>query len=108
VRFHYGVDLEGEYGIIITATAPGYVALAGWNGSHGRRVVLDHAAGFRSSYSHLSQVLVHPGAYIRRGQAIGRLGNSGRSTGPHLHFELTRYGNYLDPLDHLGHETPLD
>jgi murein DD-endopeptidase MepM/ murein hydrolase activator NlpD len=107
-RFHAGIDLESDYGAVVQAAADGYVAEAGWHAGHGRRVVIEHAGAFATTYSHLSQVLAIEGTWVRAGQALGRVGNSGRSTGPHLHLELSRYGQVLDPLDYLGTTIPLD
>jgi murein DD-endopeptidase MepM/ murein hydrolase activator NlpD len=107
-RFHYGVDLDGLYGAPVATAAAGTVIYAGWSGGHGRTVVIDHDGGFRTSYSHLAQTLVHAGSWVQGGEAVGLLGNSGRSTGPHLHFEVTRFGDYLDPLELLGTSIPID
>ena len=106
--FHYGVDMSAEYGTVVQSTAAGRVILAGWNGGHGRRVVIQHIAGYRTSYSHLSQITVVQGSWIESGHSIGRVGNSGRSTGPHLHLEVTRFGEHLDPLDLLGTKLSTD
>ena len=106
--FHYGVDMAAEYGTVVQSTAAGRVIVAGWNGGHGRRVVIQHIAGYRTSYSHLSQVTVVAGTWIESGHSIGRVGNSGRSTGPHLHLEVTRFGEHLDPLDLLGTKLSTD
>ena len=105
-RHHNGVDLEGEYGAVVQACADGLVVWAGWNAGHGRQVVIEHRGGYRTGYSHLSQVLTFPGARLRAGEPVGRVGNSGRSTGPHLHFEVLRDDSYLDPLDSLGVALP--
>jgi murein DD-endopeptidase MepM/ murein hydrolase activator NlpD len=107
-RFHYGVDLQGTYGEIVRAVAPGVVVFAGWNHGHGRQVMVTHPGGWQTTYSHLSQLIVNYGDPVRRGQAVGQMGNSGRSTGPHLHFEITRWGSYYDPLDLLGTDIPTD
>jgi murein DD-endopeptidase MepM/ murein hydrolase activator NlpD len=108
VRYHAGVDLDAAYGGVVSAAADGSVSSAGWHAGHGRRVVLEHTGGYQTVYSHLSQLLAVNGTWVRAGQAIGRVGNSGRSTGPHLHFELNRWGEHLDPLDYLGRSIPLD
>lgn len=108
VGFHYGVDMSAEYGSVVQSAAAGHILVAGWSGGHGRRVVIQHIAGYRTSYSHLSQVTVVSGTRIEAGHAIGRVGNSGRSTGPHLHLEVTRFGEHLDPLDLLGTELSTD
>lgn len=107
-RFHYGVDMDANYGDVVKAAAPGWVVHAGWNGGHGRQVVVQHRGGYRSSYSHLARILVFKGASIAAGQAIGQVGNSGRSTGPHLHFELRRGGHHLDPMRLLGRKVVLE
>lgn len=106
--FHYGVDMSAEYGCVVQSAAAGRVMHAGWAGGHGRRVVIQHIAGYRTSYSHLSQVMVVPGTWIHAGHPLGRVGNSGRSTGPHLHLEITRFGQHLDPLDLLGTQLSVD
>jgi len=107
-RFHGGVDLDAAYGAFVRATADGVVSHSGFAHGHGRQVVIEHSGGFRSGYSHLAQLFVEAGQEVRTGQLIGRLGNSGRSTGPHLHFELGRYGELLDPLDLLGQSITTD
>jgi murein DD-endopeptidase MepM/ murein hydrolase activator NlpD len=107
-RWHWGVDLAAEYGQAVSATAPGFIVYAGWNGGHGRTVIIEHDGGWRSTYSHLAQALLPEGSWVNAGQAVGLAGNSGRSTGPHLHFELTRYGEWLDPLELLGTSVPVD
>lgn len=107
-RQHEGLDLEAEYGDVVVASAPGWVLEAGWHSGHGRRVVIGHVNGYESIYSHLSQVLAIVGTQVKAGEALGRVGNSGRSTGPHLHFELRQYGSSLDPLEYLGVTIKLD
>lgn len=107
-RQHNGVDLEAAYGAVVAAAADGIVVWAGWNAGHGRQVLVEHAGGFRTGYSHLSQVLTYPGLAIRSGDPVGLVGNSGRSTGPHLHFEVIRDEIYVDPLDVLGLPQRLD
>nr|ADI21635.1 membrane proteins related to metalloendopeptidases [uncultured myxobacterium HF0130_06F04] len=108
VGFHYGIDMSASYGTQVMSSASGIVISAGWNGGHGRRVVVQHRYGYRTSYSHLSQIVAAPGRRIGAGESIGLVGNSGRSTGPHLHFEITRYGKHLDPLDILGVDLTKD
>ena len=101
-RFHRGIDLRCEYGAVVEAVADGTVIWADWNGGHGRQVVIEHPGGLRSTYSHLSQTIVQVGMRVKAGHAVGLVGNSGRSTAPHLHFELTHNGAQVDPLDYLG------
>ncbi len=107
-RYHAGIDLDAAYGAVVGASAGGWVSSAEWHAGHGRRVVVEHAGGFQTVYSHLSQILAVTGTRVRAGDAIGRVGNSGRSTGPHLHFEINRWGEHLDPLDHLGVPLPIE
>ena len=102
LRNHNGVDLEADDGAIVSAAADGLVIWAGWNSGHGRQVIVEHVGEYRTSYSHLSQILTTVGATISAGDPVGLVGNSGRSTGPHLHFEVTHDEMYLDPLDLLG------
>lgn len=103
-RFHGGIDIEGHYGALVSAAAPGVVVHADWAHGHGRQVIIEHAAGFRTVYSHLAQVLVLPGTVVHTGDVIGQVGNSGRSTGAHLHFEVMRWNSLLDPLDVLAEQ----
>ncbi len=86
-----GVDLAGPYGEPIIAAASGQIIIArdsGWNGGYGKYVVISHANGTQTLYSHLSQVIVFVGQYVVQGQVIGYEGSTGKATGPHLHFEI--------------------
>ena len=97
-RFHQGVDFGAAKGTPVFAAADGVVLGAGWNGGHGRQVRLAHSDGVSTSYSHLSEIIALPGTRIRRGQLVGLVGSSGFSTGAHLHFEVRRHGQPVDPL----------
>ncbi|WP_038071228.1 M23 family metallopeptidase [Thermus scotoductus] len=103
-EFHDGLDLSAPYGAPVYATGSGVVARAGWMGAYGLAVLLDHAEGYQSLYGHLSRILVRPGQRVEKGQVLGYVGSTGRSTGPHLHYSVYRYGSprdprlYLDPL----------
>ncbi|WP_041437998.1 MULTISPECIES: M23 family metallopeptidase [Thermus] len=103
-EFHDGLDLSAPYGAPVYATGSGVVARAGWMGAYGLAVLLDHAEGYQSLYGHLSRILVRPGQRVEKGQVLGYVGSTGRSTGPHLHYGVYRYGSprdprlYLDPL----------
>ncbi|MCK6549216.1 M23 family metallopeptidase [Myxococcota bacterium] len=99
VRFHAGVDLGGDPGAPVHAAGPGRVVHAGWLGGHGRAVIVQHAGGYSTTYAHLKQVLTSLGAEVDTDDAIGLVGNSGRSTGPHLHFEVRHGGAPLDPQE---------
>lgn len=96
---HPGIDLAGAYGTPIYATADGTVLRAGWNsGGYGNLVEIDHGRGITTRYGHMSAILVHPGDRITRGQQIGRMGSTGRSTGNHLHYEVRIDGRAVNPI----------
>ena len=94
---HLGIDFVGETGTPVLAAALGVVRFAGWDDTFGNLVVLDHGNGFTSMYGHNESVLVEPGDLIPRGQAVARLGNTGRSSAPHVHFEVRLDDEPLDP-----------
>ena len=95
---HSGMDFRAPYGSSARATAAGTVTKAGWNGGYGRMVEIDHGGGFTTRYAHLSKVLVAPDQKVVAGDEVGEVGSSGRSTGPHLHYEVRRDGEAVDPL----------
>lgn len=95
---HYGLDFAGPKNAEIFSTAPGVVKFAGNKGNYGILVVIDHGYNISTRYGHLSKTLVSKGDYIERGQVIGLQGNTGRSTGDHLHYELRYKNNPYDPL----------
>ncbi|HVM22165.1 MAG TPA: peptidoglycan DD-metalloendopeptidase family protein [Sphingomicrobium sp.] len=96
---HPGIDLAGPHGTPIYATAEGTVLRAGWNsGGYGNLVELDHGRGITTRYGHLSAVLVASGAKVSRGDLIGRMGSTGRSTGNHLHYEVRIDGRAVNPI----------
>jgi murein DD-endopeptidase MepM/ murein hydrolase activator NlpD len=98
-RLHQGIDLAGPHGLNIHATGDGVVKIAERNRyGYGNEVFIDHGFGYTSRYAHLREILVEPGEKVKRGQVIGTLGSSGRSTGPHLHYEITRSGRALNPM----------
>jgi murein DD-endopeptidase MepM/ murein hydrolase activator NlpD len=96
-RFHKGVDIKAAYGQAVPSVAPGRVVSAGDQGGYGLTVVVEHDSGIRTRYAHLSAVAVAPGEVVGRGQDVGRVGSSGRSTGPHLHFEVLEDGRPVNP-----------
>lgn len=96
-RFHRGVDIAAPYGSPIFAAADGVVIFAGWNGALGRLLVIHHGFGISTRYAHAASLQVSRGAYVRRGEIIGTVGNSGRSTGAHLHFEVRVGRQPIDP-----------
>jgi murein DD-endopeptidase MepM/ murein hydrolase activator NlpD len=85
---HEGLDIAAPHGKDVTAPADGTVIFAGLEGSYGNVLVIDHGYGVKTRYGHLSKVAVHPGDHVHRGDTIGAVGNTGRSTGPHLHYEV--------------------
>ncbi|MEO7634629.1 MAG: M23 family metallopeptidase [Sphingomicrobium sp.] len=96
---HPGIDLAGAYGSPIYATADGTVARAGWNsGGYGNLVELDHGRGIMTRYGHLSAIVVSAGQHVARGQLVGRMGSTGRSTGNHLHYEVRIDGRPVNPI----------
>ena len=100
--FHTGLDLAAPPGTPVAAARDGVVTRAGPAGRvYGNAVFLDHGDGSSTRYAHLSQVLVAPGARVQQGDPIGRVGSTGASTGPHLHFELRFDGRVVDPLGYL-------
>lgn len=98
-RLHAGVDVGGPTGQPIVAAADGRVVHAGWRGGYGMAVVIDHGGGLATLYAHQSAVLVDAGEVVSRGQQVGRLGSTGWSTGPHLHFEVRVNGEPRDPMN---------
>jgi murein DD-endopeptidase MepM/ murein hydrolase activator NlpD len=96
---HPGIDLAGAYGTPVYATADGTVLRAGWNsGGYGNLVEVDHGRGITTRYGHLAAVLVSAGQKVTRGQQIGRMGSTGRSTGNHLHYEVRIDGRAVNPI----------
>ncbi|MGC1540354.1 MAG: M23 family metallopeptidase [Xanthobacteraceae bacterium] len=98
---HTGMDIRGEPGEAVHATAAGRVSIAGWDGGYGNLVEIDHGNGLATRYGHLSQIDVHVGEEIRTGQTIGLIGSTGRSTGPHLHYETRVDGEAVNPQKFL-------
>jgi murein DD-endopeptidase MepM/ murein hydrolase activator NlpD len=98
---HTGLDIRADMGDPARATAAGTVTIAGWNGGYGRMVEVDHGNGFATRYAHLSAIDVEVGQSIRIGQIVGRVGTTGRSTGPHLHYETRVEGEAVDPQKFL-------
>lgn len=99
---HEGVDLIARHGSPVLATASGVVTRSGRAGAHGQMIEIRHAEGWVTRYAHLSRRLVVEGERVERGEVIGHLGNTGRSSGAHLHYELEHHGRILDPLRALG------
>jgi murein DD-endopeptidase MepM/ murein hydrolase activator NlpD len=101
--YHHGIDIANRAAPSVLAADSGTVIIAGWvdNYGFGNRVVIDHGNGFSTLYGHLAKIYVLPGQTVNRGDAIGQMGSTGRSTGIHLHFEIHQGGTALDPLNIL-------
>ena len=102
--FHHGLDIAGEMGEIIKAAQSGRVDSLGYLPFYGETVILDHGDGYQTLYAHLSKYLVKPGDVVEEGQGIAQVGSTGRSTGPHLHFEVRVNNKTVDPILYLKHK----
>ena len=100
-EFHQGLDIAAPMGTTVTAAAAGTVIMAQWYGGYGNYVLIDHGGGYSTGYGHLSAIYVASGQSVQRGQAIGAVGSTGQSTGPHLHFEVRIAGKPVDPAPRL-------
>jgi murein DD-endopeptidase MepM/ murein hydrolase activator NlpD len=96
--FHSGLDIAAPYGTPVGASRRGKVTQAGWMGGYGNAVVIEHDDGYRTLYGHMSVITVRQGAYVEAGRFIGRVGSTGHSTGPHLHFTLWHYNTLINPM----------
>jgi murein DD-endopeptidase MepM/ murein hydrolase activator NlpD len=96
--FHQGIDISTEKGQPVYATADGKIESASYAGDYGNLIVMQHGFGLATRYGHLSAFAVKPGQVVKRGQVIGYVGSTGRSTGAHLHYEILANGQVLDPL----------
>lgn len=103
-RLHAGADVGVPIGTTVRASRAGQVITAGWVGGYGNCVIIDHGDGVTTRYGHLSEVTVSVGQYVDQGQQVALSGNTGRSTGPHLHFEIRINGEAVDPLPYLAGE----
>ncbi len=97
LEFHRGVDLAADVGTPVRATAPGVVAFAGRAPDYGNFVVLDHGEDVKTRFGHLQKIQITPGQRVERGQQIAVSGNTGQTTGPHLHYEILVHGRPIDP-----------
>jgi murein DD-endopeptidase MepM/ murein hydrolase activator NlpD len=106
LRLHSGVDYAGAVGDPVFAAEAGTVSVAGVEGGYGKYVRIAHGKGLQSAYAHLSSFTVKPGDCAAKGQQIGRLGQTGISSGPHLHFEVLKNNRFIDPETVLGPAPP--
>ncbi|HCP47367.1 MAG TPA: peptidase M23 [Deltaproteobacteria bacterium] len=100
-RLHTGLDIAAPRGTPVIAPADGHVVFAGYHSAYGNLVVIDHGYGITTKYAHTSRVLVRAGQRVQRGDVLARVGNTGRSTGPHLHFEVHKDGVPTNPMRYL-------
>jgi len=101
IRMHHGMDFTGPVGTDIYATGDGRVIKAEYSAyGYGKEVVIDHGYGYKTIYAHLHDIVVERGDKVKRGEVIGTLGNTGRSTGPHLHYEVRKWNRSVDPFNY--------
>jgi len=100
-EFHHGIDMVSYYGAPVYATCDGIVRFSGWKQGYGRTIIVSNKYGFTVLYGHNARNLVKTGDKVKKGDVIARLGNSGRSTGPHLHYEIRVNGIAVDPRNYL-------
>jgi murein DD-endopeptidase MepM/ murein hydrolase activator NlpD len=105
-EFHPGLDIDGEKGDLIVAPANGVISKAGWQGGYGNLIEIDHGNGLKTRYGHLSKIDVQVGDSVQKSQPIGLIGSTGRSTGPHLHYELRLNDKAVNPRRFLPPEMP--
>jgi murein DD-endopeptidase MepM/ murein hydrolase activator NlpD len=99
--FHSGLDFQSPNGTPITVTANGRVLKANWDSNYGKLLIIDHGDGYLSRYAHTQDIYVHEGDIVKRNQVVATVGTSGRSTGPHLHYEIVKNGEVINPKEML-------
>ncbi len=99
--FHSGIDFAGKMGSRVISVAAGVVTFAGWRSGYGNLVEVNHGKGYVTRYGHNSKILVKVGQTVKKGQVISRMGSTGRSTGPHVHFEVLYNGHAVNPLKYI-------
>jgi len=107
-KFHAGIDLAANRGTHVHATGKGKVIFAAYSyGGYGNVIKIDHGDGYVSVYAHLNKIKTHKGATVERGDLIGEVGSTGRSTGPHLHYEIKKDGKSINPVKYMWDDVPL-
>jgi murein DD-endopeptidase MepM/ murein hydrolase activator NlpD len=104
MAWHAGVDFAGTPGSDIVAVASGVVTFAGELHGYGRMIEVNHGGGYSTRYGHDDELLVVAGDVVKKGQVIGRMGSTGRSTGPHVHFEVLKDGHQVDPARYVARD----
>ena len=108
-RMHYGQDFAVPYGTDVYATGDGTIIESGWNsGGFGNFIVIDHGYGLQSTYGHLSQIKVSKGMNVKRGDLLGLSGNTGTSSGPHLHYQIDQFGEHKNPVNFFNNDISID
>jgi murein DD-endopeptidase MepM/ murein hydrolase activator NlpD len=105
-EFHAGMDIDGNQGDMVAAPGNGTIIKADWEGGYGNLIEIDHGNGLTTRYGHLSRVGVQIGDTVKRGQIIGLIGSTGRSTGPHLHYEVRINNKPINPRRFLPPDLP--
>jgi len=100
-KFHNGLDIAARRGTYIGAARAGRVIFTGWNGGYGKAVIIQHDRGYKTLYGHMSSILIKKGQTVKAGRILGRVGSTGLSTGPHLHFTVWKDGKLINPLNLL-------
>lgn len=104
MKFHEGLDFSAPPGTPVYATADGTVQSAGWSGAYGNLIEIAHGYNYQTRYAHLSKIKVRPGQTVKRGDLIGEVGNTGKSTGPHLHYEVRYRGQPMNPVHYYFYD----
>jgi len=100
-EFHRGLDISNRQGTPIVTTAGGTISFSGWDGSYGKSVEIRHGSGIITKYAHMQKIVVKKGQWVKRGEIIGNVGNTGRSSGPHLHYEVRVNAIPVDPMYYI-------
>lgn len=108
LKFHSGMDFLANVGTPVYVTGNGKVVQAGWDGLYGKCIVIDHGFGYTTRYAHLNKISVKVGQQVKRGETIGEVGSTGKSTGPHLHYEVHVKGQVVNPVNYYFMDLTAD